>query len=242
MARLFPTAEASDISGYKALYVNTRRPASTGAATSATSSTSGGTMVQCTDTAGGTALKWITKPFAAACVITSAMLFNIWGREAAAADNCSFGFGLFQYTGGSEAATFWTVSNGMAELTTTGLNVRSVAVTTTGTATTFAIGDRLVLKMYVVNVGSMAVGTATFAYDGPTEGAEGDTYVAINEAITLSECQTGSGTTPVAPGLSQGFYQGVIDGLNALAGANCIDDEGAVATLIDDLALQRDNL
>jgi hypothetical protein len=242
MAKLFPTAEAADISGYYALYVNTRRPASTAATESATTSAAAESTAT-TLTAGGTALKFITKPFAAAVTLTSAMIFSIWGRESVASANCTFSFNLYKYSSGSEGSTFWTQTTGAAELGVSGENVRLVMVTTTGTATAFAVGDRLVLKVYLVEAGGdMAAGTVYFTYDGPTEGASGDTYVETNEPITLSECQTGSGTTPVTPGFGQGFYNDVVDKLNALVDAKCIDAAGPITTLIDDLELQRDNL
>lgn len=243
MARLYLSNEDADITGYKTLYVNLRRPTSTAVATAVTNTTSGGSQIQMTATAGGTALAWITKPFASAVTITSAIIANIWARESAAAANATTNFSLFEYTT-SEQAVFWTTTAGVAELSgTNGVNARQVYVTTTGTATTIDAGNRLVLKMMVEYVGTMGASqTVTMGFDGSTPGVDGDTWIETNEAIQVSEQQTGSGTTPINPGFGQGFFQNIIDGLNAAADASLIEKKDAVLALVDDLGFQRDNL
>lgn len=243
MARLYLSNEDSDITGYKIAYVNTRRPSSTATATAVTNTTSGGSDIQMTATAGGTALAWITKPFASNVIITSAMVLNAWARESAAAANATLSFGLFEYTT-SEQAVFWSPTAGAAELSgTNGVNARSVIVTTAGTTTTIDAGNRLVIKMYVEYVGTMGAGqTVTMGFDGTTEGADGDTFIDICEAIRVNEQQANSGTIPVAPGLGTGIYQDIIDKINALDGAGVVDKSNAIQTLVDDLGYQRDNL
>jgi len=248
MARLYPSNEAADISGYKALYVNMRRPGSTAVATSVTNTTASGNLIQTTATAGGTALAFITKPFAAAVTITSIQTLVTWAKESAAAANANIGYALYKYTAGAEEATFWGASPAAAEL---GVSVggtgngcaRVVTVTTTGTATAFAVGDRLVLKYFLCPTGTMGGSeTVTIAFDGTTEGTEGDSFLDIPEAIRVNEQQTGPGTFPTMLGVGQGFFQNIIDGLNAAVGGKVIPNTNAVTAVIDELTYQRDNL
>lgn len=241
MSRIYLTNQTADVTGYLAAYVNSRRPNTTALTLSSTASTAAGDGIQLTDSTGVTNLAWITKPFAAAVTITSALVYNIWCRETAAFANVSLGISLYEYTT-SEQSTFWSHSPS-AELGTATI-ARLVGATTTGTATTIDAGNRLVIKIFMDNTsGGMAGGSGALVdFDGPTEGVDGDTFIDFNEAITVSEVQSGNGTLPPQPGFGQGFYQDLIDKLNAACGANLITSTNAIATLIDELELQRDQL
>ena len=249
MSRLYLSNEQSDVSStYKTLYVGYRRPTSTAVAVSSTATTASGDGIQAKASDGTTALAWITKPFAAAVTITSIQALNIWAKEAAAAANASVGYELYNYTAGAEGATFWT-KTAYAELPlTSGVGTgcrRILNVSTTGTATAFAVGDRLVLKLFIEAAGG-AMGTnddgVRVEFDGTTEGATGDSFLDIAEAIRVNEQQVGPGNYPTATQFGQGFYQNIIDGLNACFGASILPNTNVLTTVVDELGFQRDNL
>ncbi len=242
MARIYLTSLASDVAGYKLALVDMRNPAGTALVTSVTATTSSGDNIAATETSGGTALKWITKPFLADVAVSAGLVFcNIWAVEASAAANASVGVVLAEYTTSdtTEQAAFLDF-NYATELTTS--VARTVFMTTAPTPTTVDAGNRLVVKFQAVAVGTMAVSTITVDYDGPTEGADGDTFITINEPIRVNEAQLGSGTVPPVPGYGQGFYQTIIDGVEALVGAKAISYNQSVRSLVDDCGFQRDNL
>ncbi len=240
MAKIYLTNLASDVTGYKLALVDQRSPTSSALATSVTTTTAGGDDILATITEGGTELKWITKPFLADVAFAAEPWFyNIWAKESNAAANATAGFTVHEYTT-SEQAAFLDKDHG-SEATTT--IARMSGVSGNATATTVDAGNRLVVKLEAVAVGTMGASqTLTIDYDGPTAGADGDTYVQCNEAIRLSERQLLSGTYPAVPGLGVGFYQNGIDFLNAIVAADFVSQEPSLTVLIDDLTFERDNL
>lgn len=242
MARIYLSNLAADVSGYKLAFVGYRNPAAS-AVVSSTATTATGDNIQLKAADGTTALKWITKPFTAAVTITSAVTLNAWCYENTASVNTGIGVQMLQYTS-SEQAAFWNHSPS-AELTSaSGVQTRLVFTTTTGTATAFSAGDRLVIKLFADNVGGMGADGigVQMGYDGATEGAAGDTFLDLCEAIRVNEQQPGPGNYPTNPQFGQGFFQNIIDGLNACIGAQVLPNTNAVTNIVDELGFQRDNL
>lgn len=243
MARIYLTNLDSDVSGYKLAMVNQRSPITTALTASITGTTASGTRIQCTDTSGGSNIAWITKPFLADVALSATPMFlNIWGGESNAAANANVYVELQEYASGAEGAQGGIAGHAPnAELTTT-TATRNAYVTTALTATTIDAGNRLVIKLFVANTGTMAPGYAvTIDYDGPTEGADGDTFIEVNESIRTNERQMRTGSYPTATQLSPAFYQQIIDGLNAVNDAQVIDIT-AFQSVLDDLGYERDNL
>lgn len=239
MAKIFLTDLASDISGYKLAMVDARNPSSTALVTSATSAvaTSGAKKIQLTDTAGGTALKWITKPLTSAVTISAVAAFmNTWAKESATTTNAKLQWNIRLYHGAESSTIYGTVTDA-AELTASIASYRIASAALTSKA--FAAGDRLVITGYVVNVGLMAAGTITLDYDGPTSGADGDTFVSVAEDFPVKRQR---GDAFPAKGYSKGYYQELINQLETLKSGSMIAKEEPIQSLIDRFTVERDAL
>jgi len=240
MSKIYLTNLDSDVTGYKLALVDQRNPFSTALATSVTTTTSSGDDIVVTATEGGTELKWITKPFLADVAFAAEPWFyNIWAKESNAAANATAGFTLAEYTTSAQAA-FLDKDHGTEAATTI---ARLNGISGNATATTIDAGNRLIIGLEAVAVGTMGASqTLTIDFDGPTAGADGDTYVQCNETIRLAERQLKNGTYPVLPGAGVGFYENIIDGLNGAIAGKVVSQEPALTILLDELAFERDNL
>jgi hypothetical protein len=138
---------------------------------------------QLTATSGGANLAWISPPLASAVTISGTVTFNGWGNENNALANAGFEVQVIKYTAGAESTTVIDSSFG------TELGTGNAANNWTGspTSTTFAIGDRIVVKWFINSAGgSMAASyTATMHYGGRTTAATGDTYVNFTETLSF---------------------------------------------------------
>lgn len=186
---------ASSIAGYKAMDL-ALGPAGRSIINTVTTSTVGGTDIQLTDTAGGTALKWISEPLSAGVTISGSMIANLYGGESATTVNAGFRVRLYKYSGGSEGASVLT-SDMPAELNATLTTARIWSNAPTSTA--FSTGDRIVIKFFITNVGgTMAAGTCTGHYEGATDAADGSSWVQFGESVTFNP-EGGAGSFPVDP-------------------------------------------
>lgn len=156
------------------------------AVTSVTNTTASGTKIQATKTGGGTAVKWISPPVSAVVTISGTITNNLWAKEQAIGNNATVRIEVAKWSvaSQSEGAAFSATSLS-TELTTT--NVANNWTDASPTSTTFQVGDRIVMYIYIVNVGTMGAGSpgVTVTYSGPTNAASGDSYVQFNEAITF---------------------------------------------------------
>ena len=58
----------------------------------------------------------------------------------------------------------------------------------TPTSMSFDEDDRLVVRVFLTNVGTMAGGfTCSWSYDGPTAAADGDSYITLNETVLFKD-------------------------------------------------------
>lgn len=243
MAKIYLTNLPSDVSGYKLALVDTRNP-NPSLATAVTNTVASGTSIQMTATAGGTALKWITKPIAAAVTIPAvSALISGWALESNAAANASIGFGVYKYDVSASsplaASPFISYANA-TELTTSIASRRAGA--SAGTSTDFDAGDRIVIQANVVNVGTMGGSrTVTMDFDGPTDAADGDTWVDVPATFRVSERQLMTGSVPTQPGWTKGSFQEVIDRINGLVASKQFSADSTVQKFLDDMAAERDN-
>lgn len=193
--QLFLRSTASDLggAGQKALSL-ARGAAST---TAVTSATAGGTNIIVTQTGGGQQLTWYSSKLNAQS-ISGTVDVNIRGFESVATVNAGAGIliervnsaGVVQSTILSDrtvpaAITEYTISPDAAK--------NSVALAIT--ATTFAAGDRIKVTLKVRNVGTMAAGTVTNSYDGPTAAAAGDTYTTFSANLVFQNVTAPTTTT-----------------------------------------------
>jgi hypothetical protein len=239
MSKFYLTDLTADVTGYKLALIDMRNPAAA-VKTSSTTTTTAGDLIAVKAADATTELKWITKPFVADVTFTAQpIVFNHWGFEGDAAANANFAVALYEYTT-SEQAVSTNYSPAPAELGTTIAHI--VYVTTNTTALTVDAGNRLVIKVAVSHTGSMAANYVNMTYDGATEGLTGDTWIYLMEKARSAEAQVGPGTYPIIPGLGQGFYQNIIDNVNAGVGAQIFSLDENVQQLLDDCGFQRDNL
>lgn len=152
--------------------------------TSVTNTVSGGTSIQATKTAGGSALKWISSPLTSGLTISGTVTFNVWALESALTANSTVSVSLFRYTAGAELGTAFASAAFGSELTT------SIAVnnwTVAPTSTTFIAGDRIVAYINITPAGGTmgSAKTVTVDYGGPTAAADGDTWFQFTEALTF---------------------------------------------------------
>ena len=239
MAKIILTNLDSDVSGYKLALVDTRNPSSTALVTSVTAAvaTSGAKKIQLTATSGGTALKWITKPLTSAVTLSAVPAFaNTWAKESATTTNAKLQWNIRLYHGAESSTIYGTVTDA-AELSATVASYRIASANLSAQA--FAVGDRMVITGYVVNVGLMAAGTITLDYDGPTAGSDGDTFFHIAEAFPVKR-QLGDGTP--AKGFSRTYYQSLIDQLNQLLSGKMISGEEPIQSMIDRFTVERDDI
>lgn len=240
MARFFFSNETADVSGYKLLYVNTRNPRTSALTLASTAATDAAQL-----TVSGTAQKWITKPFAEAVTLTSVMIQNFWCSESSTGTNAAIAMDLFQYTAGAEeSSAFWPKSNALTEIADVTIG-RNIWVTTTGTSTTFAVGDRLVAKLYNVSSGADTIGGAgmhtNFDFDGKDEGRDGDSWFECCEPVRVNERQPASGATSLMLGVGQGYFQDILDKMDILIKASALASNSTVQAMIDDLTYERNN-
>src|SRR5438309_1197427 len=171
---------ASPVSGYR--YAT--KTQGQGTTTSVTNSVKGPTSgVQLTKTAGSSpALVWISPPLAAAATISGTVTMNTWAAEQSAC-RCGMQVTLQKYSGGTEGSAFLTSARG-TELTT---SISLQNWTATPTSTSFAVGDRIVVKWWIKDAGgTMNSGkTVTSDYDGKTAGSDGDTWVQFTESLSF---------------------------------------------------------
>jgi hypothetical protein len=217
-SRVFLTNLNSDVSGYKLALVDMRNPnLQTTVPTATTNATSSGSNIQMTATAGGTALKWITRKMSTAvtlgAVVGESAFVNVSANESAASVNAGLQLRLLSYSGTTETAAL-TDNYGTELATTTLPNMWATTIGSNWTANpALAVGDRLVIKMYVNNVGTMAAGSVIMSYDGAAGGA-GDTYVEFLEILQVSQAQIGSATTPGVTAKGVSYFVGELAYLN----------------------------
>ena len=156
------------------------------AVTGVANTTAGGTLIQWTRTAGGEAITFITAASpAAGWTLDGDVTFSIWAKESNVDANCGIKCRLWIRTAAgveTEIDTGWSygapdeITASDAEYSWTG----------NPTSTAFAEGDRLVLRVYVINVGTMIAsrtGTMTF---GAADAATGDSFISLTETVDFT--------------------------------------------------------
>ncbi len=243
MPRIYLSNDASDVAGYKQAYVDMRSPNTTVLATSATTTTGSGDDIQCTDTAGGTALAWITAPFGAAKTLVTQVFCNVWAKEATAAANCCPAITLTLYTAAAESTVILD-DDALATETSAVSTLANRWMTAAVTSQAFAAGDRLVIKLYASAVGTMGAvtGGLVISYDSPTENTAGDTYIDIQENFRVNKFQYGAGTAPIVPALGDGFFTRGIDAFNDGVNFGFYPMNATIRSAVDALTFQRNLL
>ncbi len=140
--------------------------------------------VQMTDTAGGTAIEWYTRPLTA-FTLGGLVQANISGLESNASANCSWRLEIAVCANDGTGATVWASGASYDEPLT---SESALTVTVAGDDTAITNGQRLRIRIYIddsVATFKMATGfTATIDYAGTSGGASGDTFVTLPQSVT----------------------------------------------------------
>lgn len=187
---IYLTDEQADLPSYLRAKIGSKSDAAS-LVQAVTQLVASGTNIQATRVASGapvygpTTLAWITDPLTGFTPGTATgWTFHVWGQEDDGADNAQFRFELYRFTN-AEAGTAMLDTSGVGtELPTTS---QDAAFTSSALVAppTFASGDRLVIKVFFDNVGTMGSGKVTLSYNGLYAGAEGDSYVSAPDTITV---------------------------------------------------------
>lgn len=157
--------------------------------TSVTNTQASGTEVWCTETtAGGERLEFYSPPLAAGFTLstTDVLTFNVWALENNMNANVGLRARAYRWNRWTNATTEVGGSpfDDGVELPLT-IGVLNWTASPTANVT-FVEGDRLLVRLFLTNVGTMAGGfTATIDLEGATGGADGDSYFQISNTVTF---------------------------------------------------------
>ena len=144
-----------------------------------------GTEIQWTKTAGGAVLEWISgRVPAGGFTLAGTMTFSIWAIESNMNANAGARARVFKRTAaGSESEIGGGPWNDGIEFSPTADT--EMVWTGTPTSTAFAENDRIIVRIYITNAGTMGGGfTCTITYDA-ADAATGDSFFQINETVTF---------------------------------------------------------
>jgi hypothetical protein len=179
--------------GIGATYFDMLKTAGSSTSTAVVNTTSGGTEIQWTQTAGGSVIQWISPPLAAGVTLTTSDI-SIWAIESAAQANAGGRYRVFKRTsGGTETELAGGPFNDGFEFDA----ATNTEMTWVGnfTDTAFSAGDRILLKLYITNVGTMGASrTCTVTYNG-ADAATGDSFLNINENLLFATSVVAAGTS-----------------------------------------------
>lgn len=160
----------------------------TSAASAVVSTAASGTNIHWTETAGGASLAWISEPVNnQQNVSTSTVTFNIWALESNMNANAGARARLFRWSANDETETL--IVGPADDGVEFGTAITAMNWTANPAANTVLLkGDRIIVRFYITNIGTMASGhTCTMGFDGPTAGANGDSYVVLTDNLTFQQ-------------------------------------------------------
>jgi len=179
--KLFLRSTQANLIG--ATYFDMVTSAGSGSTTAAVTATSGGSNIQWTQTAGGTLIQWVSGRTPAGGFTLTTTDISIWAHESASATNAGGRYRVFIRTAaGVETELGGGPFDDGVEFTKTTPTEMTWAGNVTDQA--FAEDDRILLKVYINNVGTMGNGTCTLTYDA-ADAATGDSFFNIAETVTF---------------------------------------------------------
>lgn len=141
-------------------------------------------------TSGGSPVEFITEPLSADFTISGTITLNLWAFEATMNDNAAANAVIEKLDGATGALTQIAKTANATEVAVTTAAVNNFTVTPTSTAC--KRGDRLRLRIFADDAGTMAAaGTFTATVNGTSSGASGDSWVQFTENLTF---ELGPGT------------------------------------------------
>ncbi|WP_242344287.1 cytochrome c3 family protein [Anaeromyxobacter terrae] len=222
---LYLRNDPASVAGYR----EANPTAGTAAVQATTNTTNAGTRINWTATAGGTQLAWLSPPLAAAYSFGAAATCNVWARESNAAANTTVRCEFFRYTTSEAGTALCAASRTAAEVSAT--TMTQYSWTCTPTTTSFAAGDRVAIRLYVANLGTMAAGYQQLGqYDG-TSAQSALTYVTLPGAPSFRTTTVGNGTDPASATLAPGAAATNLDTFT-LATNNGTDSVGSLTVTL----------
>jgi len=141
-----------------------------------------GTEIQWTDdTTGDQSVAWISPPLSAGFTLTFTNI-SVWCHESNMFANCGGRFRVFKYSGGTVTEVAGGPFDDASEFGTAAAEMQWVGDVTN---TAFSAGDRILLRVYITNVGTMESGyTCTLTYNA-ADAATGDSFFNLAETVTF---------------------------------------------------------
>ena len=169
-----------------------------------------GTNIQWTRTAGGTVLEWISGGVpAAGWTFAGSATMKAWGLESANQANAGFRLRLYKRAFATGTITEITGSpwDKGTEFTTSNV---AYSWTFTPTSTAFVENDRLVIRLFITNIGTMGGSqTCTVSYGNSTANSA-DSNLAITETVAFK-------SEGISPGVGASTGTGALAGVGASA-------------------------
>lgn len=145
------------------------------------------------DTAAG-ALCWMSPPVAAAFTLSGTVTVNLWMSESSM--NANVDPRVRVYRCDKDGVVLATVADGTDGLELPVTTRALVTWTLTPTSTAFAVGERIAVRVFGDDAGTMGLGfTFNLGYDGSTAAADGDSFVQLNENVTFAQAVRAGGIT-----------------------------------------------
>jgi hypothetical protein len=142
-----------------------------------------GTEIQWTVTAGGSTLAWISGRAPAGGFTLTTTDISIWARESSMNANCGGRYRVFKRTAaGSISELGGGPFNDGVEFTTAAAEYTWLGNVTD---TAFAENDRILIRVYITNVGTMAAGFTCSLDFGAPDAQQGDSFFNIAETVTF---------------------------------------------------------
>jgi hypothetical protein len=142
-----------------------------------------GTEIQWTVTAGGSTLAWISGRAPAGGFTLTTTDISIWARENNMNANCGGRYRVFKRTAaGTVSELGGGPFNDGVEFTTAAAEYTWLGNVTD---TAFAENDRILVRVYITNVGTMAGGFTCSLDFGAPDASQGDAFFNIAETITF---------------------------------------------------------
>ena len=167
-----------------------------GVQTDSTNTVAGWTApIQITDTAGGTAVEWYTKPLTA-FTLGGAVRVNARTLESNALANISTRCEIARTALDGTGATIWAASTIPAER---GTSEAAESFLISGDDLAVSDGQRLRIRFYIDDSAAAAMAasyTGTFYYAGTSGGASGDTWLKFTQTLTEFATSTAEDSTP----------------------------------------------
>ena len=168
--------------GIGSTYYDLLTTAGSSSDTAVVNSTASGTEIQFTKTAGGAIAQWISGRAPVGGFTLTSTDVSLWLQEDLAATNIGGRYRIFKRA----ADTTETEIGGGPFDDGVEFGTTATEETWTGnvTDTAFAEDDRILVKLYITNIGVMAVGTGTLTFNA-ADAATGDSFINITPAVNF---------------------------------------------------------